>query len=323
MKTIRHFWIIALIMVSPFVAAAQVVDCSWFPAPCPHSEEINQAMNSTDRMTNNRVTEQEMNMENNLRNAFTDILHKVTRTNHWTMYEIMESDYDRPNTSVDYYKWEHTPYEKRPPHVYSITFIIVVNKDSLQAWQDWYKNDLVQHSNQVVADIKSAAQNSSSSMKRLDAERIGKTEEFTGASLVLINFTVNERRADFGVSYNDKTLTPQKTLSVPGAFFAGLAHNPNPPDKQDYLVNEQDYVYYHPRNVATVLFGKWQSKHNAYSQMVPVFVANSANTDLTSAKPVKCDSVQSLSMQVEGRPDYIQKILSTIDSDALKQLTIQ
>lgn len=397
MKTIRSLLIIALITGGPALAVAQVVDCPWFPAPCPHSQQINDAMDASSRMAENKVTQQEMVMENNLRNMFTDLLQKITRPRHWQMYEIMESDYDRPTSFVDYYTWEHTPYEKRPPHAYSITFIIVVNKDSLQAWKDWLQNDFTQHSNQVVADIQTDAQNAQSpapsqalldsvqyytqlsakymqdhitqytqdlqsknekgikqyeaqvaryqkksdyymkqlqnptgpattqssaagSMKRLEAEKITKTEEFTNGSVMLINFNVNARQLSFGITSDYHSITPQKMLQVPGAFYAGLLHNPEKPDGQSYLIGENDYLYDHPSNIATVLFGKWDNKRNNYNYLVSAYMQSPANTNLTSVKPIKCDVVQSLAMQMEGSPAYIKTILNSIDVSALAKI---
>jgi hypothetical protein len=157
----RLYLTFAAISLLPLWVGAQVVDCPQFPAPCPHSEEINQAMDFTGREQNNRVTPEEMAMETNLRNNLTDILQNLGHKHHWQVYELTESNYDRPNTFVDFYTWEHTPYEKRPPHVYEISFIIVVNKDSLQAWRDWLQGDFANQSNQVVADIKADGQSSS------------------------------------------------------------------------------------------------------------------------------------------------------------------
>ncbi|HWD86950.1 MAG TPA: hypothetical protein VG367_02415 [Mucilaginibacter sp.] len=149
----------AAIISLPFWVRGQVTDCPQWPAPCPHSEEINEAMDFASRTGDNKVTAQEMAMEANLRNVLTDILQKFTRLNHWELYEIMESNFDRPNSFISFAKWLATPYEKRPPHQYSISFVIVVNKDSLAAWQDWYRNVLPQQANQVVAAITTDSQN--------------------------------------------------------------------------------------------------------------------------------------------------------------------
>jgi hypothetical protein len=396
MKTIRNLLIIALITGAPVMAVAQVVDCPWYPAPCPHSEEINTAMDASGRMAENKVTQQEMAMENNLRNMFIDMLQKITRPRHWQMYEIMESDFDRPTSFISYYTWEHTPYEKRPPHFYSITFIVVVNKDSLQAWKEWLQGDFTQHSNQVVADMQADARNyqssgpsqalqdsvqyyaqlnakymqdhfaqysqdlqsknekgikqyenqvaryqkksdyfmkqlqnptgpsqrqtSGGSMKRLEAEKSTKTEEFTNASVMLINFNVNLRQLSFGLTSNYHSVTPQKTLQVPGAFYAGLLHNSGKPDGQSYLIGEFDYVYDHPSNIATVLLGKWADKRTSYNFLQSAYMLNPASTDLTSVKPVKCDVVQSIAIQLEGSPAYIKAILGSIDVSALQKV---
>jgi hypothetical protein len=143
--------IFAAIISLPLWVRGQVTDCPQWPAPCPHSEEITKAMDFASRTRDNNVTQQEMAMEANLRNLFTDILQKIAKPNHWQLYELNESDYDRPNTFIGYPKWEATPYEKRPPHAYKISFILVVNKDSLKAWRDWYTGDFTAQSNQLMA----------------------------------------------------------------------------------------------------------------------------------------------------------------------------
>jgi hypothetical protein len=350
-------------------------ECAQFPAPCPHSTEINGAMDFAGREENNKITPQEMAMEANIRNTLTDLLHNFTRPRHWQLYELNESNYDRPNTGVDYAKWCATPYEKRPPHIYEISFIIIVNKDSLNAWQDWMKNELTQKSDQAVADLRASGQNmandqqlkalmdsaqyyaqlkgqymqdhyaqymsdlqsnnkagikryenatavydkksdavmkkiqdrasgateaSANSSKQLDAERVGKTEVFINASVILVNFLINPEQTTFGLTDGGQAaIIPQKNLSVPGASYAGLLHNPSPPDGQSYYMGEFDYVYSHPSNIGIVLFGKWQTKRSAYNYTLPAYMADKAADDLVNLKNVKCDKVQNIVLRVE------------------------
>ncbi|HEY4326684.1 MAG TPA: hypothetical protein VGN20_22045 [Mucilaginibacter sp.] len=393
----RLFFIIPAIILLPFGVIAQ--ECAQWPAPCPHSTEINGAMDFAGREQGNNVTPQEMAMEANLRNTLTDMLHNFTRSRHWQLYELNESNYDRPNTSISFAKWCAAPYEKRPPHQYEISFIIIVNKDSLEAWRDWLKNEMPQKANQVAADMNAGAQNmandqvlkaqmdsvqyyaqlsakymqdhfaayqsdlqsnnekgikkyndglaeyqkkqdalmkriqdrasgtnsaSTNSYKQLDAEKVSKTETFINASVVLVNFVFNPEHATFGLTDGTQVaVIPQKSLTIPGAWYAGLLHNPSPSDGQSYYMSEFDYVYDHPSNIGVVLFGKWQSKRNAYNYTPAAYMANKAADDLESLKMVKCDKVQNMVLRVEGRPDYIKEVLNGIDMASIQKLVTQ
>jgi hypothetical protein len=312
---------LTLILLPVWVMAQE--DCAWFPAPCPHESEIANAQSYTERSLDNKITAQELAMESNLRNMLTDILQKMARQNHWQLYELNESSYDRPNSIIGYAKWETVPYEKRPPHGYSISFILVVNKDSLKAWRDWYTNDLTQQANQLVADLNANKNNgpSTNSYEALQKFKIRGTETFVNASVVLVHFAVNNSQIGFGLTDgNQKCILPQRSLTVPGAFYAGLLHNTQPPADHSYDVGLADYVFPNPRNIATVLFGGWLHKYDSYNYAVASYASNPANTNLTGIKANKCDLVQNMAMHVEGRPDHIRQVLSELDVNSLEKI---
>jgi len=398
MKALKFCMITGLlVIILPMAAMAQVTDCRQFPAPCPHSGEINQAMDFSTREQGNAVTAQEMAMETNLRNLLTNMLQKVARPNHWQVYELTESDYDRPNTLINYARWCATPYEKRPPHLYEISFILIVNKDSLQAWKDWYSNVLPQQANQQVENIKVEGQSeandqvlkalndsvqyytmlsgnymqahaeeyasdiknnnqkgikrysdkvneyskrsdvfvkkiqehvngsrasSGNSYNQFAASKANQTEHFINASVVLIHFLFNPEHFQIGMKdNNDNQLSPQKGFTATGAYYAGLFHKPSPPDGQAYLINEHDYEYYRPSNIATLLFGKWQTKSNN-EEAYGGYLASKAADDLISPKAVKCDMIQNMAVNIEGRPDYIKQVLNGLGDSALQKLVL-
>lgn len=387
-------FLVIFIMLPAWVIAQD--DCAWFPAPCPHESEITNAQSYTERSQDNKVTAQELAMESNLRNTLTDILQKLARQKHWQLYELNESGFDRPNSMIGYAKWETIPYEKRPPHGYSISFILVVNKDSLKAWRDWYTNDLAQQANQSVADLNADRNNeaknqilqkymdsaqyyaqlsgkymqdhqaqymadtksnnkkgikehdekiawyqkksdgfvkkyqdaeagnygsSTNSYETLQKAKIRGTETFINASVLLVHFAVNDSQIGFGITdANQKCILPQKTLVVPGAFYAGLLHNPDPPADHSYDVGLADYVFPNPRNIATVLFGGWLHKYDSYNYALASYTNNPANTNLTGTKAIKCDVIQNMAMHIEGRPDHIRQVLSDIDINSLEKI---
>lgn len=348
----------------PCIVSAQE-DCNWFPAPCPHESEIANAHDYVQRQQDNKATAQELAMEGNLRNQFTDVLQKLTKQNQWQLYELNESYFDRPNSFIGYAQWETIPYEKRPPHAYDINFILVVNKDSLKAWRDWYTNDLRQQSDQMVASVNADRDNeaknkllqaymdsaqyyaqlsgkymqdhqeqymkdiqannkkgikehddkvawyqkrsdafikkyqdaqngnyasSSNSVDALQKVNVNGTERFINASVVLVHFAVNSTQQGFGLTDdNQKCVLPQKPLNIPGAFYAGMLHNPKPPGDHAYDVGEADYLFGQPSHIATVLFGGWLKKYDGYNYVHAAYTANPANMNLTSVKSTKCD----------------------------------
>ncbi|MBS1530654.1 MAG: hypothetical protein JSU01_10125 [Bacteroidetes bacterium] len=383
------------LFTAPRSASAQE-DCSWFPAPCPHESEITNAQSFTERQADNKITPQELAMESNLRNFFTDVLQKLAKQKHWQLYELNESYYDRPNSLIGYAQWETVPYEKRPPHGYQISFILVVNRDSLKAWKDWFTNDLTQQSNQAVtamntdrnneannkllqtymdsaqyygqlsgkymqdhqaqymSDIQSNnkkgikehddkvawyqkksdafikkyqdVQNgvyavSTNSFNDLKSNKIKSTVAFANSAIVLVHFSANSTQEGFGVTDGDqKCILPQKPLTVPGAFYAGMLHNPQPPQDHAYDVGEADFLFSSPTHITTVLFGGWLHKYDSYNYARAAFAANPANLNLTRVKTTKCDVVQNLAMHVEGRPDHIQTVIQEINMAALQKL---
>jgi hypothetical protein len=379
----------------PGIALAQE-DCNWFPAPCPHESEITNAQSFTERQEDNKITAKELAMESNLRNLFTDMLQKLAKQKHWQLYELNESNYDRPNSLIGYAQWETIPYEKRPPHGYRISFILVVNRDSLKAWKDWYTNDFAQQANQAAANMSSDRNNegnnkllqaymdsaqyyaqlsgkylqdhqaqymsdihsnnkkgikehddrvawyqkksddfvkkyqdvqngdyaaSANSFNDLKSNQIRSTEKFANSSIVLVHFSVNASQEGFGVTDGDqKCILPQKTLTVPGAFYAGILHNPRPREDHAYDVGQADFLFLNPTHIATVLFGGWLHKYDNYNYARAAYTANPVNTNFTGIKTTKCDVVQNLAVQIEGSADHIQNIIKEMDMAALQKL---
>ena len=341
---------------------------------------------------------QEIAMETRLRNRLTEELQKLATQKKWQLYLLNESDYDRPNAFISYSEWEATPYEKRPPHIYAISFIFITNKDSLKACQNW-NNEFIEKNRQIDNNM-SAGLNSKDNDKNLQAymysslyythllskyiqeheaqhlkdiqlknekaikafedkeneyqeksdafgkkyqaastmkyaasetsfdqlseENIKKTETFINASVLLVHFAFNSTKTGFGFSDgSQKYILPQRKIAVPNAFYAGMLRNPDAPLEQSYRIDAHNFLYSSPSTVATILFGGWLNKHDAYNSMRAAFASNSANTNLTSIKKIKCDVVQNIILQIEGRPDYIQAFLNGVDVNALEKLTAQ
>jgi hypothetical protein len=149
----RLFLFISLLI--HFISQAQT--CDRFPADCPETTNIENTRDSNACITN-WVAPKEITMQNHLRKFITDMMEDIGRKKKWEMYEYTELP-GVPLTSDDNQKL--LSYPLRPPYQYSITFVFIVNEDSLKAWQNWYHNDLLQQSNNVVASYEEAKSNTS------------------------------------------------------------------------------------------------------------------------------------------------------------------
>ena len=126
-------------------------DCPQEPAPCPNATAIGEAMDVGTRTKNNDVFLQEMDMENKVRNQVTDEVRRIAKMNKWSVYEVKELGQTSPtHIFIRYEDWEATPFNKRPPHRYQISFVFILNKDSLHAWRNWLVNDVTKQSGQAV-----------------------------------------------------------------------------------------------------------------------------------------------------------------------------
>jgi len=390
--------LLLLMLFLPVMIFAQG-ECPQWPAPCPHETEIATAQDVSQRQSEKFILPQEAAMEARVRNALTDAMQKLAKQKHWQLYELNEMGFDRPNTGIGYNEWERTPYEKRPPHTYLISFILVVNRDSLDTWRNWFKNDFAKMANDYVAQMNSNAdagtgnataskmqayadsaayynklsadyavqhqadymsaiqsgnkkgqQNYTDHINRYTAQadkfnkkiqqvqtggdntqqdsyssltnvKLTQTERFANATLLLVHFSINRDIMGYGVTDADQhNVRPQHILPVAGAVYAGLLKNPAKTEEHAFEVGTADFTYYHPSWVATAFFGAWSPTHDAYGYRPAAYSANKGNTDLVSLKKVKCDAVQNLAMQIEGRPDYIKQFLSAADIGAIQKL---
>lgn len=136
-----------------FSQAIHAQSCDQFPADCPETGNIEAAQDS-DACIKNMMVAQEITMQNQLRKKITDLMQMVADKNKWDIYEFAEeaasgSFRHKPNGDV-----ELISYSLRPPHEYSISFIFILNKDSLEVWKNWLNNELIQKSNDLVESYK-------------------------------------------------------------------------------------------------------------------------------------------------------------------------
>lgn len=128
------FVVLVCFSVSVF---AQDFPCIYWPAPCPNTGSFEQADDGPQRIQNGAI-DQTLAFTRRMRNELIDFMQKTAKQNGWRVYELMEDVFDGPPFQfISYDAWEKTPYEKRPPATDDVTFIMIVNKDSLNKWKDW------------------------------------------------------------------------------------------------------------------------------------------------------------------------------------------
>ena len=146
-----HFFnckkISAFLFCAFFIIRASGQSCDKFPADCPDNG-IESAQDS-DVCITNMILPQEISMQIKVRQQVTALMNDISKKNKWPVYEFLEEagagimQGDKP-----------LPYALRRPYQCGISFIFIVNEDSLRAWQNWYNNDLQNASNKVLEAYK-------------------------------------------------------------------------------------------------------------------------------------------------------------------------
>ena len=109
-----------------------------------------------------------------------------------------------------------------------------------------------------------------------------------------------------------------KQLAVPSTSLAQLYHNSNTSGDRIYHFD----VFNNSTDLALLLFGKWNISPDKYKQYHAVYAIDKKNTDKVSVKQIQCDKIQTISMHVEGRPDYIESFLKKLDISSINRLLV-
>lgn len=152
MKKITILFFVSLVLINR--TSAQ--QCSYFPADCPDDGYIEGARDSVSCIKND-IVPQEITMQNNLRRFITSMMEEISKRKNWEVYEFKEL---RGGGELNAELNGALAYPYRRPYQYTISFDFIVNQDSLQAWQYWYKNDLTNRANEVVQQYKSTENSS-------------------------------------------------------------------------------------------------------------------------------------------------------------------
>jgi hypothetical protein len=165
MKQLIHTIIIFLFFSAPSIIHAQ--QCDVYPADCPHEQSINIAKEKEIAITNHLLP-QEIETQNEIRTFFTDHFAQIATQLHWKLYEFNE-DYAPATCSNQ----SATPYSTKPPCSYNISFLIILNEDTLAAWKKWaddFKEKILQQSNDNVQSLQNnASANEAVTKKYMDS----------------------------------------------------------------------------------------------------------------------------------------------------------
>ncbi|MDP4282995.1 MAG: hypothetical protein Q8891_01115 [Bacteroidota bacterium] len=124
--------VIAILLVF-FCIHSFAQGCELSPADCPDKASIENSQSSTVR-TENGLLPQEIAMQDSMRSLVSQMLLKAAKELNWQMMELDEV------TNLDPMQSAATPYSERSPRQYGIAFQFIVNKDSLEAWQNWIQD---------------------------------------------------------------------------------------------------------------------------------------------------------------------------------------
>lgn len=300
---ISSVFIVLLLTVIPF-GFSYAQSCSWFPADCPSDRQL---PDSAERF-GNPVIPAEVSMEIRLHDILTALMQKEAEKKGWKVYQFDESagsgylNADRSGPLADHL---------RPPHDYEISFILIVDPDSLRAWQLWQQDFLTTMQEEIK---KMTTNNDYSKFAGMQDLKRKKEESFRNASMLRVKIEINTADAIASAITEDFHKTGQ--LNISHAAVAARYHNDRTDEKAIFDLNQ----FRRCTDLAFLLFGNWTLKPDGYGYFHPIYRADKKNIDLATVKTVQSDVVRVIAMHVEGSPRYIDSFLQTLDTGQLYML---
>lgn len=305
-------------------------DCGQYPADCPKSGI--EAAQDSDVCIRNFILPEEISMNSKARKAFTALMQKIAGARHWELYEYNE-DAGPGYSNSDYSNMKPLAKTLRPPHHYRIAFQFIVNRDSLQAWKDWISNTLQPAATNSVAQFQQAgnsekmntagqymdsAQYYSNLKAKFLTDNMSQYQDkekqtliFRNAVLLRVSFDVNE---SISLSSGEPRINTVRPLQISGSAVALLLHN-DYPDR-----TTTDDAFQQSTDLAFLLFGKWNLQPDAAHGYTAAYAADRRNTDQASVKKTPGEKIQTITLHIEGRPDYINRFLPLLDVQQLNAL---
>jgi hypothetical protein len=285
----------------------QAQSCSYFPADCPSDRQL---PDSADRLTN-PIIPSEIDMELSLREFFTGLMQNLAAGKGWEVYRFDEtagSGYLNSNRSGP------LAADFRPPHEYEISFIFIVNQDSLRAWQQWNKN----FEENMMAEVEKMKSSSDfSAITNIQDTKKNNMERFRNSSMIRVKFDINP--GDATVSSITENVHQTALLNVPNAVLALQVHN-NKMDERAIFDLDQ---FSRCSDLAFVLFGNWNIKPDVNQYYRPAYNADKKNTDLVTPKSLASTKVRIIAMHVEGSPAYMKQFLQSLDTEKLSGIIVR
>jgi hypothetical protein len=284
-----------------FSTTIRAQSCSYFPADCPSDRQM---VDSADRF-GNPVTAEEVSMELRLHEFFTDLMQQQADNKGWEMYQYDET------AASGYLNAERSGplvSNLRPPHEYEISFIFIVNKDSMLAWKAWNKKS----TEDLLADMQKMRTNNDFTAISNKQELLRNiTERFRNASTIRVKFTMNP--ADAIVSSITDHIRQTGRPNVPHAVLAIQVHNDKIDENAIFDLNQ----FTRCSDLAFLLFGNWNLTPDKYQYYRPGYNADKKNIDLVTPKVVPSTKVRTIVVHVEGAPPYINQFLQSLDTEKL------
>ncbi len=278
--------------------------CIYYPADCPSDRQLG---DSADRLVN-PILPQEISMEIRLHGLLTKLMQKQAEIKGWEVYSFDESD------GTGYLNADRSgplEFTLRPPHDYEISFIFIVNKDSLLAWKDWQKDFLLRMQEQVV---KAASDHEYSAFAKMQAVKKINEERFRNASMIRVKIEINP--ADASASTITDDLRRTRALNFPHAVVAFESHNEKTDERAIFDLNQFNRC----NDLAFLLFGNWNLKPDEYQIYRPSYDTRMKNAMPVAPKTIGCDKVQAIAMHVEGSPVYISQFLQSLEAEKIDNI---
>jgi hypothetical protein len=281
--------------------------CENYPADCPSNTQLG---DSTERFNNPRVP-QEVSMELRLRDQFTAMMQQVADKKGWRFYEYSE------DSSTGYLGAGRTgplAYDLRPPHQYTISFIVITNERAFNAWKNWM-NAIIekwQHIDPQKFFTDTAM------VTRMRHTQDSGTVAYRNQCMLRIKFEVNGENATLSNNTEPATIRVMGHFAAPGASLGIKAHNSRLYEKALFDLND----FTRATDIGFLLFGDWIPP-NKYGLYYPAYNQDKKNIDKVTVKRIPCDRVRVMSMHVEGSLSNIDQFVGTLDTQKLAGMIVK
>ncbi len=384
MLSVKKTVVVLFMSLSVFFSYAQ--SCSYFPSDCPLDVS---PMKDSQSCIGNFIVPQEITMQNTIRNLVTDEMDRIAESKKWEVYEYNESAFGvfvRPANGNE--KAYPLPFNLRAPHKYILSYIVIVNNDSLVAWRNWRNTEMMDRANHITDSYNQSLSDPSfqetekkymdsadywanqkaaymtahtdeyqkallsqdqagikkfyDALKPYDARsnywinkanekntgtmsgseklnedfqiyRIAKTQEYRNSSILRIKFKFNA--GDDIVSETGYMISVTQ-LSVPGSTLARQYHNDKPDEGAIFDMDQ----FSRSTDLAFILYGAWDMSPDKYKHYHASYTLYKKNTDKLTPKLTSCDTIQTISVHIEGSPYYIGEFMKLLESGILTSL---